>query len=236
MKYLAILSGGLDSTVAAHIPQSEGHECLGCISFDYGQRHAKELDYAVRQANALGVSHQIVDLTAVTQAFTSTSALTSDAPVPKGHYAAETMRQTVVPNRNMIMIAVAAAAAVTLQADAVTVGTHAGDHYIYPDCRPDFMDALNNAIKCGNEGFISATFEIVAPFINATKADIVKAGNALDIDMEQTWSCYEGGEIHCGQCGTCVERQEAFWVAGVQDPTEYMSPITPEEVKASAPW
>lgn len=236
MEYIAVVSGGLDSTVAAHVPTQTGGTCTGFVSFDYGQRHKKELQYASSQAKKMGVEHTVVDMSAMCSMFGNASALTGTTPVPKGHYAADTMRQTVVPNRNMVMMSIAAAHAVAKGAQGLVVGVHSGDHYIYPDCRPGFIAAVETAIRIGNEGFISDTFQLLAPFLESTKADIVTTGAALGIEMAETWSCYEGLDRHCGQCGTCVERQEAFWIAKVKDPTTYTQPVTPVEVEALRPW
>jgi 7-cyano-7-deazaguanine synthase len=142
--------------------------------------------------------------------------------VPDGHYAEDTMKATVVPNRNMMMLSIAGAVAIAEEAEFVATGTHAGDHFIYPDCRPEFIAAASAALLVGNTGFSSPGFRgIVAPFIHSTKADICATGDVLGVPWDATWSCYKGGAIHCGRCGTCVERAEAFDLAGVDDPTEY---------------
>ncbi|MCX4681495.1 7-cyano-7-deazaguanine synthase QueC [Streptomyces sp. NBC_01433] len=216
-----IFSGGLDSAVTAYKLRDEG-ATVSLLSFNYGQRHVKELAHAANLADQLGVSHDIVDLTSLGRILGG-SALTDPAiEVPHGHYRAETMRSTVVPNRNAIMLEIAAGAAVAARADAVAFGAHSGDHAIYPDCRPEFFTLIEASMKAGNEGHIDAGFQLVAPFLNLTKADIVREGARLGVPFALTWSCYEGGEVHCGACGTCVERQEAFAEAGVADPTPYV--------------
>ncbi|MET9887163.1 7-cyano-7-deazaguanine synthase QueC [Streptomyces sp. NPDC006430] len=216
-----IFSGGLDSAVTAYKLRAEG-VTLSLLSFNYGQRHVKELAHAADLADQLGVSHDIVDLTSLGRILGG-SALTDPAiAVPHGHYRAETMRSTVVPNRNAIMLEIAAGAAVAAGADAVAFGAHSGDHTIYPDCRPEFFNLIEASMKAGNDGHIDAGFQLVAPFLNLAKADIVREGARLGVPFELTWSCYEGGEVHCGACGTCVERREAFGEAGVADPTLYV--------------
>src|SRR5262249_51645457 len=144
------------------------------------------------------------------------SALTdAEVEVPDGHYTDQTMRATVVPNRNAIMLDVAVAHAVAIGADAVAFGAHAGDHPIYPDCRPEFVAAFETSARLANVGFVAEGFRVVAPFALLSKADIVRIGQRLDVSFPDTWSCYRGSARHCGSCGTCVERREAFEVAGV---------------------
>jgi 7-cyano-7-deazaguanine synthase len=149
-----------------------------------------------------------------------------DRDVPDGHYAEETMKATVVPNRNMIMLSIAVGYAVTVEAgNGVWTGVHSGDHFIYPDCRPQFIQRVNETAKVANEGFMQWLPEaITAPFLGSTKADICGLGAELGVDFRKTWSCYKGGVIHCGRCGTCVERKEAFRLSEVIDPTEYEDP------------
>ena len=192
------------------------------ISFDYGQRHKKELDYARRTADKLSLDHVVVDITNLTSLI-SKSTLTSDEPVPDGHYAEENMRKTVVPNRNSIMLNIAAGYAITIGADALATAVHSGDHYIYPDCRPDFISSLTQTLKIANEGFVSDEFRIIAPFVHSPKDEIARVGHSLDVPWTDTWSCYKGFNIHCGSCGTCFERREAFMLAGVHDPTIYLA-------------
>jgi len=218
-KAVVVLSGGMDSATALYEALADGYETYA-ISFDYGQRHKKELDFARMLCEKNEISHKIVDLTSITELI-SNSALTGNTPVPEGHYAQENMKATVVPNRNMIMYSVAIGYAVNLKAEAVFVGVHAGDHPIYPDCRPQFIEGLDNLARIANEGFCGYGFRIVAPFLNISKTDIVKRGSGLGVPYNLTWSCYKGGEKHCGKCGTCVERKEAFQLAGVKDPTNY---------------
>jgi len=214
------LSGGLDSVTLAHTLVAEGHDLLA-VSFDYGQRHAKEIGCAARCAERLRVEHQVVDLRSVGELL-SGSALTDGAvEVPEGHYTDASMAATVVPNRNAIMLSVAVGVAVARAADAVATAVHAGDHTVYPDCRPAFIEAIEHEARVGNEGFIAAGFEVQAPFLHLHKSDIVRRGAAAGVPFADTWSCYVGGQQHCGRCGTCVERREAFELAGVPDPTPY---------------
>lgn len=216
MKTVAIFSGGLDSTVMLHQLLAGGDEVLA-LSVDYGQRHRRELEHARSIAASLGLRWQLADLSAIRPLLAGSSQTSDDVPVPHGHYAADNMKQTVVPNRNMIMLAVAAGWAISEQADRVAYGAHAGDHTIYPDCRPEFAEALGKAIGLADWRHI----DLHCPFIKLSKTDIVRLGAQLNVDFAQTWSCYEGGDLHCGLCGTCVERKEAFQKAGVHDPTTY---------------
>lgn len=220
MKTLVVCSGGLDSVTLAHHVAAHANLC-GLLSFDYGQRHLKELDYARACARRLGVAHRRVDLTDVGRHLTG-SALTDDIPVPDGHYAEETMKLTVVPNRNAIMLAVAFGAAAASGAEAVALAVHGGDHFIYPDCRPDFIAAFTHMQTLALDGI--ADIALQAPFLNRDKTAIAVAAGRLGVPIDATWSCYKGGAIHCGRCGTCVERREALHAAGVPDPTDYADP------------
>ncbi len=218
---VAIISGGMDSTVAAWKAR-EQFDNLWLVSFDYGQRHNVELEYAEVQALKMDVrGHYVISLKGLSP-FMSGSALTNETlKVPEGHYADDSMRVTVVPNRNAIMLNCAAALAVREKAIALFTGVHAGDHPVYPDCRPEFLVAVENSIIVANEGFIHPDFQIIAPFINQYKSDIVLEGERLRVNWLDTWSCYQGDWFQCGRCSTCVERKVAFLQAGVIDPTEY---------------
>lgn len=217
-----IFSGGLDSTVTAYKLRDEG-ATVSLLSFNYGQRQVTELTLAAKLANQLRLSHDIVDLTSLGRILGGSALNEPDFAVPHGHYRAETMRSTVVPNRNAIMLEIAAGAAMAAQADAVAFDAHSGDHAIYRECRPEFFTLIEASIKAANDGHIDASFQLVAPFLNLTKADIVREGARLGVPFELTWMCYEGREVHCGAFGTCVERREAFEEAGVADPTLYAS-------------
>ncbi len=221
-KAIAVVSGGLDSVTLAYLLQAEGHE-LHLLSFDYGQRHKKELVFAERCAQRLGAMFDVIDLTSITR-FLKGSALTDAVPVPDGHYAAPSMALTVVPNRNAMMLSVAYAVAVAEHAEVVAVGVHAGDHFIYPDCRPNFITAFDAMQRLAVEGFGEPNLKLEAPFVHLEKHQIVKLGTSLGVPYSDTWSCYRGGEMHCGTCGTCVERKHAFRDAMVADPTRYEDP------------
>ena len=231
MKTLLVCSGGLDSVVLADKLASTGSLCH-LVSFDYGQKHKKELGFAARCAARLEVPHDIIDI-GVLGAHLSGSALTDDIDVPDGHYAHDNMAITIVPNRNAIMLTIAFGVACSQKAGAVAIATHGGDHFIYPDCRPDFMAAFGEMQKQALDGY--AQIELHAPYVHLTKGDIVKDGASLGTPFEQTWSCYKGGERHCGRCGTCVERREAFHLAGVDDPTDYEDRDYWQEALKTAP-
>lgn len=217
MDTIVICSGGLDSVSLAHKVAGEG-TLRGLLSFDYGQRHVKEVAYAAACANRLGVPHKVVDISGVGAALGG-SALTDDVDVPDGHYAEETMKITIVPNRNAIMLAIAFGMAAAEKAEAVAAAVHGGDHFIYPDCRPGFVEAFQAMQDQALEGV--ADVQLYTPFLTGSKADIVAEGARWNTPFAETWSCYKGGDVHCGRCGTCVERREAFHLAGVPDPTAY---------------
>jgi 7-cyano-7-deazaguanine synthase len=220
VRTLVVCSGGLDSVTLSHKIAME-KTLTHLVSFDYGQRHDKELDYARRCASRLGVSHDIIDITDIGRRLTD-SALTGGTEVPDGHYAEETMRSTIVPNRNAIMLTIAFGIAAARGAEAVAAAVHGGDHFIYPDCRPAFVEAFASMQRMALDGVADIAF--ATPFLRWSKADIVHEGARLGVLFAQTWSCYKGGSRHCGRCGTCVERREAFHLAGVEDPTPYDDP------------
>lgn len=217
---VAIVSGGMDSVTLAYHLKTLGYQ-LHMIAFDYGQRHRRELQAAQAIAERLNADYTLVDLTSV-GALLGGSALTSpEIPVPDGHYAQENMRITVVPNRNAIMLTVAYGAAVAEGAKIVATAIHAGDHAIYPDCRPEFARLFDRMQAEAVAGFGDPDLHLYTPFIYRSKTDIVLEGAALGVPFADTWSCYKGGAVHCGTCGTCVERREAFQEAGITDPTVY---------------
>lgn len=221
-RVVAIVSGGLDSTVLAYELRDVSTH-LHLLSFNYGQRHKKELLYAQQTAAELGADHHIVDLTSITPLLKGSSLSDPTIEVPDGHYAEETMRITVVPNRNAIMLSIAYGYAVSLNARLVGLAVHAGDHFIYPDCRTPFIAAIDQAFHLGNDGFGNPNLHLYAPYSQLTKAQIVEHGAKIGVPFTETWSCYKGGDIHCGTCGTCTERREAFMLAGVDDTTTYLA-------------
>jgi len=219
-KAVLITSGGMDSATLAYLYQSKGYELI-LVGFNYGQRHNKELMSLTQLAKKLAADHRIVDLSVLAQHLHGSSLTSKHVEVPDGHYTKDTMKATVVPNRNAIMLSIAAGIAVAEGAELVATGVHSGDHFIYPDCRPDFINHLSKAFQVGTEDFSVDGFRIEAPFVEISKANIATLGGELGVPYELTWSCYKGGEIHCGRCGTCVERIEAFILGGVKDPTDY---------------
>ena len=221
-KAVAIVSGGLDSVTLAYFLHAEGYQ-LHLLAFDYGQRHKKELGFAELCARRLDAAFDVIDLSGITR-FLKGSALTDAIDVPEGHYAAANMAITVVPNRNAMMLSIAFAVAVAENAQLVAAGVHSGDHFIYPDCRPDFIAAFDTMQKYAVEGFGDPNLRLDAPFSQLGKHQIVSLGTALGVPYADTWSCYKGEEQHCGRCGTCVERKHAFRDAGIADPTAYADP------------
>jgi len=215
-KTVLIYSGGIDSTVLLYDLLNSGHD-VQALSVNYGQRHIKELDCAKSLCNQLNVEHHVADLTALNPLLSGSSLTSPHVQVPEGHYEDESMKATVVPNRNMILLSIATGWAMSTGASSVSYAAHSGDRAIYPDCREEFADAMNGVMEMAGWDKVS----LDRPFSSLTKADIVKLGDELGVPFEQTWSCYKGGQVHCGVCGTCVERREAFQLAGVTDPTIY---------------
>ena len=214
-KVVVIYSGGMDSFTVLHKAIKDGYEVFP-LSFDYGQRHKKELDYAANVCKQLNVKHKIVDISAINQLIGGSS-LTSDIEVPEGHYEEESMKQTVVPNRNMILLSMAIGYAVSLEAEKVYYGAHSGDHAIYPDCRPEFVQKMNDVSAIANYQPV----EIYSPYLQVSKIDILTDGLKMGLDYSLTWTCYNGREKACGKCGACQERLEAFEKNGCTDPLAY---------------
>ena len=215
---VVIYSGGMDSFTVLH-EAIHTHPEVHALSFNYGQRHSKELEKAHAVCKILRIPHQVVDLRNISS-LVQGSSLTSDIDVPEGHYAEENMKKTVVPNRNMIMLSLAVGYAVSIGSGHVYCGAHAGDHDIYPDCRLDFFTALNRATLIANYQPV----ELHVPFIAKDKTLILQRGVQLGLtaqDYAMTWTCYNGREKACGKCGACVERQEAFAAIGWVDPLPY---------------
>ena len=216
MKTVITFSGGLDSTTLLYQLLQDDGEVLA-LSVDYGQRHRVELERAVKILEPLGIRHEIADLRSITNLLGGSSQTDAAVEVPLGHYEAKSMKQTVVPNRNMILLSLAAAWAIAEKADAVAYAAHAGDHALYPDCRNEFAAALGGAIALADwhEG------RLLRPFVDKTKTEIARLAGELGVPVELTWSCYQEGPLHCGACGTCIERREALLLAELDDPTEY---------------
>lgn len=192
---------------------------MAVASFDYGAKHNhRELPFAAEHAAHFGVRHEVIVLDFVNRLLAS-DLLKSGGEIPEGHYAAENMKQTVVPFRNAIMLSIACGFAESVGAGGLVIAAHGGDHAIYPDCREEFMRAMGDAMRLGTY----AGVQLLRPFIALTKDQIAAEGARLGVDFARTWSCYKGGAIHCGKCGTCVERREAFALAGLADPTAYAS-------------
>ena len=201
-KTVVVFSGGLDSTTLLYHMLDLGHE-VRAISFDYGQRHRKELDAATLIAQQLRVEHRIVNVSGLIDIF-GTNALTNrQVDVPHGEYSRQTMEVTVVPNRNMIMLSIAASWAISLGYDSVAFGAHSGEYTPYVDCQPEFAAAVNAATHVCDE----LPIEVLAPFVQWSKSDIACRGTELSVPFEMTWSCYEGGEEPCGKCSTCLDRE-----------------------------
>jgi len=200
-----------------HKVRQQGFEVFA-LSFNYGQRHAVELEVAAAVCKELGVNHKVVDISSI-NSLIGGSSLTSDIDVPEGHYEEESMKATVVPNRNMILLSLAVGYAVSIESTKVFYGAHSGDHAIYPDCRPEFVNRMNDVCKIANYEKV----EIVTSYLNQSKIEILADGLAMGIDYRNTWTCYNGRAKSCGKCGACQERLEAFEKNGVTDPLEYES-------------
>ena len=211
---IIIVSGGMDSITMLY---EYKNEIALAVTFDYGSNHAaKEIPFAKYHCEQLGIAHLIIPLSFMRDYFTS-SLLEGSEAIPEGHYEMENMKSTVVPFRNGIMLAIACGLAESRNLHKVMIANHGGDHAIYPDCRGTFINAMSEAMAYGTYEHI----KIYAPYTGLKKSDIARRGAELGIDYSQTWSCYKGGEKHCGKCGTCIERQEAFRDAGIEDLTEY---------------
>ena len=209
-----ILSGGMDSVTLLYDQQER---IALAVTYDYGSKHnAREIPFARLHCERLGIEHLVIPLAFMGQYFNS-SLLQGGEDIPEGHYADDNMRSTVVPFRNGIMLSVAVGLAESRHLKHVMMANHSGDHTIYPDCRPEFVSAMSEAARTGTFPGIT----LLCPFTGMTKGQIAARGHELGIDYSETWSCYKGGELHCGKCGTCVERREAFAEAGVEDTTVY---------------
>lgn len=215
---VVVYSGGMDSYTLLHHARRH-HQDVHALSFDYGQRHRRELDVAHRVCQRLGIDHQVVDIRAIHGLIDGSSLTDPESPIPEGHYDASNMHATVVPNRNMILLSLSIAKAINIGARDVYYGAHAGDHLIYPDCRPEFVSAMNHA--AGLADFNPVT--VHAPYLHLHKADILADGLAMALDYRDTWTCYQGDELACGRCGSCHDRLAAFAANGVKDPLVYQA-------------
>lgn len=213
-KSLIILSGGMDSVTLLH---NHKREIALAVSFDYGSNHnAREIECAKANCSLLGIEHIIIPLKFIREHFNSSLLSGADA-IPEGHYQDETMKSTVVPFRNGIMLSIACGLAESRGLDKVFIANHAGDHAIYPDCRPKFIDSMADTMYFGTYNGV----QLRAPYTNLTKGQIAQIGAKSGVDFALTYSCYKGGVKHCGKCGTCIERKEALRDAEIEDTTEY---------------
>lgn len=214
-KVVVIYSGGMDSFTVLNRALKDGKQVYA-LSFDYGQKHVKELDCAASVCESLGIEHKIIDISAINQLLAGSS-LTDDIDIPEGHYEEESMKSTVVPNRNMILLSLAVGYAVSVKAQQVYYGAHSGDHAIYPDCRPEFVMKMNDVCQIANYEPV----EIFSPYLTVSKIDILTDGLKMGLDYSNTWTCYNGREKACGKCGACQERIEAFEKNNAVDPLPY---------------
>ncbi|GLS92000.1 7-cyano-7-deazaguanine synthase [Psychromonas marina] len=215
-KVVVIYSGGMDSYTVLHKAIEEGLTPYA-LTFDYGQRHIKEIDVARSVCAELDIHHKVIDISAINQLIGGSSLTDSSIDVALGHYKNENMKSTVVPNRNMILLSLAIGYAVSIGAEQVYYGAHSGDHEIYPDCRPIFVEKMNEVAAVANY----ESTEIYSPYLNSDKIGILKDGIRMGLDYGKTWTCYNGREKACGECGSCVERLEAFEKNGITDPVPY---------------
>lgn len=216
MKAVVLFSGGLDSAVLVQKLLSEKAE-IRLLSINYGQRHGKELLHSSQLARKMNLVQTIMNIPQLGGLLGGSSLTDPNIELPEGHYESESMKATVVPNRNMILLALAGGHALSLGFDTIAYAAHSGDHAIYPDCRPEFADAMGKALALADWEKLT----LHRPFVNLSKADLVTLGTQLKVPFKYTWSCYAGRDMHCGKCGTCVERKEAFYLAKIPDPTDY---------------
>lgn len=214
-KAVLILSGGLDSTTLLYDLYSRDFD-IKAVSINYGQKHKKELRYAEQNCQALGIEHKIINASCLNQVANS-SLTRKDQNIPEGHYTADNMKSTVVPNRNMVLLSLAASYAASKGIKQVFYGAHSGDHAIYPDCRPEFVKAMNKAFAVCDW----TRLELVAPYLKKNKAQVLQIGLKLGVDYSKTWTCYKGQRLACGKCGSCTERLEAFKLNSSKDPLRY---------------
>ena len=208
---LVVYSGGLDSYTLLN-KALQNFKKVEAITFDYGQKHKKEIDYAKNNCLELGITHKVIKLDIAD--LLSNSALVGDSKIPEGNYDKEKMKQTIVPNRNMIMISIAASLAIKNKLQYLWYAAHAGDHEIYPDCRPEFIQKLGDVLSICD--YHEIKFE--APFMNLSKQQIVAEGVKMNLDYAKAWTCYVGGEKPCMKCSACLERKSAFAANNIKDP------------------
>jgi 7-cyano-7-deazaguanine synthase len=213
MKTMVVLSGGMDSATLLYKLKAEGHECQA-ITVYYGQRHWREVNCARNVCRLADIQHHVVEMPDLRVHLRGSSQTDSSVDVPEGRYDEEVMKKTVVPNRNMILLAIAGGVAIANGCRALAYGAHAGDHAIYPDCRPSFVEVMRQALLLCDWNLL----DLKVPFIDKTKGEIVRMGLVLGVPFEQTWTCYVGGHRPCMKCGACVERAEAFSFACAPDP------------------
>ena len=214
-KAVVIYSGGMDSWTVLEKAIHDDYD-VHALSFNYGQRHSVELEYARRVTDKKGIIHKIIDISSINDLLQGSS-LTGDIDIPEGHYEEESMKSTVVPNRNMIMLSLAIGYAVSLGTDKVYYGAHSGDHAIYPDCRPEFLEKMNSVAAIANYEAVN----IYDPYLDGNKETILHDGFQMGVDYADTWTCYNGRQKACGKCGACQERLEAFKIVGKEDPLIY---------------
>lgn len=231
MKTVLIYSGGLDSTVLLYHLRAKGHS-IHALSVDYGQRHRRELAHAEEICRRIDLPFKVADLSAIQPLIAGSSLTSPDIEVAEGHYTEASMKSTVVPNRNMILIAIATGYALSIGADQIAYAAHSGDHAIYPDCRNEFADAMAEAIRLCDW----KTVTLARPFVDWKKADVVRRGVELSVPFARTWSCYKDQEVHCGRCGTCIERREAFDLINFEDPTKYAEDAPAIETLRNNNW
>lgn len=212
-----IYSGGLDSTVLLYKLINDNFN-IKTLTFNYGQKHSKEIQKASNICIHTNVKNTIIDLSNISSLINENCLINNYIDIPDGHYTEESMKTTVVPNRNMIMLSIAAGYAINNNIDMIAYAPHHGDHSIYPDCREIFIDSMRSVLnRCHYH-----PIRLYTPFSKINKSDIVKIGSILNVPFEKTWSCYKGLTKHCGKCATCVERIEAFKLSGIDDPTKYL--------------
>jgi len=215
-KIVVVYSGGIDSFTMLNKYVEENKMEVHAITFNYNQRHSKEIDYAKKVCDILCINHKIVDVSTINQLLKGSS-LTDDISIPEGHYKEESMKSTVVPNRNMIFLSLGAGYGASIGAKYIAIGVHSGDHAIYPDCKPEFIYRMNEVMQISDYN----PLRLLTPYLMSSKAYIIKKGLELGLDYANAWTCYNGRENACGKCGSCVERLEAFEKAGMKDPIAY---------------